>query len=316
MSMKLCKRLRSLLEKAVSKNLADAILLSGGLDTSIIALIASRKRELAAFTVVLEGAEAPDLKYSKLVAAKLGLVHKICIFGESELLYAIKKVIKIMKTFDPMEVRNTVAIYIGMSFANENGVQEIMTGDGADELFGGYSYLFGLNRARLEKELFELAREMRFSSLTIAKTFGINAYLPYLELKEFALHLDPALKVRREKGKVWGKWILRKAYEKELPREIVWRVKTPIEKGSGTTVLPKLFDRLIEDEEFLEKKQHYFDIDKVIVRDKEHLFYYENYRSTFGKPKQQKGRRICVYCNSLVERGFYCGVCGAYPAIR
>jgi asparagine synthase (glutamine-hydrolysing) len=221
-----------------------------------------------------------------------------------------------MKSFDPMEVRNSATIYVALKVVKEEGLSIVMTGDGCDELFAGYSFLFDLKRDKLKFELERLWRAMRFSSIPLAETLGLKVKLPYLDpyVKNFAFKLDPSYKIREEKGQKWGKWILRKAFENILPNEIVWRIKTPIEQGSGTTILPVLFEQKISDEEFQEKRRKYLEVDRVVIRSKEQLFYYEIYRSTTGIPHPVRRGRICPYCNSNIEEGAtYCQTCGSYP---
>jgi len=309
-------KIRVLLEGAVKRNLAEGILLSGGLDTSILASIASKFKSLKAFTVAFTGGEAVDLEYAKLIAKKFGFIHQVYRFGEEELYRVLPTVVKVTGSFDPMEIRNSVAIYIGLKCARDSGITTVMTGDGADELFAGYSFLFGLNKEKLDLELRKLWSVMEFSSVKLAEALGIEAKLPYLdpEFKSFAMTMTSDYKVRVEKGKVYGKWILRKAFEDDLPNSIVWRDKTPIEYGCGTTVLPKLFDERIPDEEFLEKRRRYLESDGVTLRDKEQMFYYEIYRKVIGVPHPDKLGKVCPYCNSTVpEKATYCRTCGAYP---
>ncbi|HID19288.1 TPA: asparagine synthase [Candidatus Bathyarchaeota archaeon] len=301
----------------MKNNLAEGILLSGGLDTSILAVVASRFTSLKAFTIAFKGVPAPDVKYAVLIAKKLGFMHHVHIFDEDELYDAIPQVVKTTKSFDPMEIRNSVAIYIGLRVAGENGISTVMTGDGCDELFAGYSFLFGLEREKLDLELRRLWSVMAFSSVPLANVLGIEAKLPYLDpdFKNYAMKLDSRYKVQTENRSMYGKWILRKAFENLLPREIVWRAKTPIEYGSGTTTLPNLFNRKISDEEFEEKRGKYLAEDGVIIRDKEQLFYYEFYRSLIGVPNPSgDGSKVCPYCRSDVpEKATYCRTCGAYP---
>jgi asparagine synthase (glutamine-hydrolysing) len=105
---------------------------------------------------------------------------------------------------------------------------------------------------------------------------GMEAKTPYLdpEFKSFAASVAPKLKIRSERGKIWGKWIIRKSFEGLLPDEIVWRVKIPIEYGSGTTVFPKFFGEKISDGHFQEKAKEYLEEDQVSIRDKEQMFSY------------------------------------------
>lgn len=129
------------------------------------------------------------------------------------------------------------------------------------------------------------------------------------------MKLSSKYKIRSEKGKIYGKWIIRKAFEGTLPDEVVWRVKMPIEHGSGTTTLSALFNHKIPDEEFENKKREYLGRDKVMIRDKEQLFYYEVYRSVIGVPHPINPHgKLCPYCKSnVVEEATYCQTCGAYP---
>ena len=312
----LCSRLVKALDKSVGRNLTDGIMLSG-LDTSILAYLASKRVKQKAFTVAFRGVPAPDITYAKLVADRLKLTHSIHHFGEDELYEAIRAVVKTMDSFDPMEIRNSITIYIGLKKAKENGINSVMTGDGCDELFAGYSFLHGLEKEQLGLELQKLWSFMHFSSMYLAKVLGIEVKLPYLdpEFKRFAMELDPGLKIRSERGQTWGKWILRKAFENILSEEIVWRAKVPIESGSGTATLPKFFDSTISEIEFDEKKSKYLDEDKVTIRDKEQLFYYEIYRSAVGVPHPTDPRgKVCPFCNSnMPVTSTYCRKCGAYP---
>ncbi len=315
-----CLQIRSLIDKIVKRNLTNGILFSGGLDTSILAFVASKYLSLNAFTVAFKNAPALDLEYSKLMADLLKMNLKIRFFGEEEMYIHIQEVIKVLKVFDPMGVRNSVAAFVGLKHAKENGIKGIMTGDGLDELFAGYSWLFTLNEKELMTKLSSMWQTMQFPSVPLANSLGIEAKTPFLdhEFKSFASSVEPKLLIRNERGETWGKWIIRKTYEGLLPDEIVWRTKTPIEFGSGTTVFPKVFGEKLSDEYFQEKVRKYLEEDQVSIRDKEHLFYYEIFRSLFGIPfevfSNVQGKQ-CPYCKSKGgnERSKFCKVCGAYP---
>lgn len=305
------------LEESVRRNLADGLLLSGGLDTAMLAYLISKWVKPDCITVALRGATAPDVGYAKLVASRLELKHYIHYFGDEELDENIRDVIRILKSFDPMEIRNSVAIYVALKAGRDQGMSTFITGDGCDELFGGYSFLFGLTKKQLDKALKKMWANMSFSSVPLAEALGVEVRLPYLDpqFKAFATNLDVSLKVKSERGKVWGKWILRKAFENIMPQEIVWRVKAPIEVGSGTTVLPALFDSRISDVEFSEKKRRCLNEDRVLIRSKEHLHYYQIYRNVIGIPYLgASNAKTCPGCGSNVEEGAsFCKTCGAYP---
>jgi asparagine synthase (glutamine-hydrolysing) len=313
----ICVKLRRLLEESVKRNFAEGLLLSGGLDTSIIATIASKYRKLKAFTVAFEEAPSPDIDYAKQIAEKFNLEHTIHNLSMEELYHELPTIVRVMNSFDPMEIRNSVVILVGLEAAKETGISAILTGDGADELFAGYSFLFNYSKKELQRELQKIWKNMRFSSIDIANYLNMEAKLPYLDehFQSFAKQIDPELKIHKENNLVIGKWILRKAFEGILPQNITWRVKTPIEQGSGTAHLPQLFDKLISDTEFEEKKQKILKEDRVEIRDKEHLTYYEIYRSKIGVPSATNIEgRICPKCNSNIPTdATYCRTCGAYP---
>jgi asparagine synthase (glutamine-hydrolysing) len=245
--------------------------------------------------------------------------HEVHVFDEEEMFPAIRSVVETLKVFDPMLIRNNVAIYIGLQQAKENGISSVMTGDGLDELFAGYSWFFNLSEDELNVKLTNMWQSMEFSFIPLAESLGMEAKVPFLddEFKAFAMNVDSKLKVGSERGQVWGKWIIRKSFEGLLPDEIIWRVKTPIEIGSGATVFPKFFEAKIPDKDFKDKVKNYLNKDKVSLRDKEQLFYYEIFRSLFESPaeifSEAKGK-LCPQCQSRInEKSNFCRICGAYP---
>lgn len=311
--------LRALLEKAVKKNLTEDMLFSGGIDTSILATIVSKYVRIRGFTCAFKQANALDLKYAKLMAKQLNIEHYINPFDEDEIFEVIPDVVKVLGSFDPMEVRNSITIMIGLRFAKSYGSTKLITGDGADELFAGYHvyYRHVGNKEKLSAMLKRMWGIMAFSSVPLGKTLGIEVRQPFLdsEVKEFAKNIDPRYNVQEEREEVWGKWILRKAYEDVLPPEVRWRDKNPIEVGSGTTILPRFMAKKIPDSEFEAKKKKILETDKVTIRDKEQLVYYEAYREVVGVPHPiDPEGRTCPQCNSNVpEKAVVCRTCGAYP---
>lgn len=308
--------LRISLEEAVKRNTAEAILLSGGFDTSIIATIASGYGPLRAYTVALKDAPAPDVHYAGLMAKRLGLKHSLHVFDLEEYLKTLPEVVKTLHVFDPMEIRNSAAVYIGMKQAKKDNVSTFLTGDACDELFAGYSFLFNLNPSDLKISLERLWNVMSFSAIPLAKSLGMQAKIPFLDpdFKKLAMQVDPSLLVVEEKGRKWGKWIIRKAFEDRLPSEITWRIKTPIEYGCGTTTLPSVFNQKISDHELHEKQARIKEQDHVTIRDKEHLAYYEIFRDIFGPNRETSEKRTCPQCNyPVMEHATFCRTCGAYP---
>jgi asparagine synthase (glutamine-hydrolysing) len=305
------------LEEAVKRNLADGLLLSGGLDTSILAYLTAKLHKPDCITVALKGAPAPDIEYALKIAALFKLKHEVHYIEEDEMEAGIQGAIKVLKSFDPMEIRNSAAAYIAFKIARDRGLKTVMTGDAGDELFAGYSFFFDLTKEQLDCALSNMWENMRFSSIELAHSLGIVAKIPFLdpEFEALAMKMDSGLKVRKENGQFYGKWILRKAFEKYLSPEIVWRAKAPLEVGTGTTILPSLFDSKISDSEFNLKKAKYLKEDKVKLRSKEQLHYYEIYRKIIGIPGPGEGTgRKCPDCLANVkDKTNYCPTCGAYP---
>jgi asparagine synthase (glutamine-hydrolysing) len=316
---KVAVELRALLENAVKKNLTEDMLFSGGIDTSILAAIASKYVRIRGFTCAFKQANALDLKYAELMAKQLNIEHYINLFDEDEIFEVIPDVVKVLGSFDPMEVRNSITITIGLKFAKSYGSTKLITGDGADELFAGYHmyYRHVGNKEKLRAMLKRMWDIMAFSAVPLGMSMGIKVRQPFLDLdvKEFAMKMDPRYNVQEERGEVWGKWILRKAYEDVLPPEVRWRDKNPIEVGSGTTILPKFMAKKISDSEFAAKKKKILETDNVTIRDKEQLVYYEAYREVAGVPHpEDPNARTCPQCNSNVpENASVCKTCGAYP---
>ncbi len=311
----LLRDLRAAVELAVDRNRAEAILLSGGLDTSIVAALASKQQSLKAYTIALEGAPSPDIEYANIMAKALGLNHKLHAFSVEEFIENLPYVVKTLKVFDPMEIRNSAAVYIGIREAKNDGVSTFLTGDACDELFAGYSFLFNLSPSELRASLKRLWSIMSFSAMPMAESLGMVAKIPFLDpgVKQLASQLDPSILVVKQGGQKWGKWIVRKAFEDLLPSQITWRVKTPIEYGCGTTTLPQVFDKRIPDEEFRKKRKHIKETDGITIRDKEHLAYYEIFRTALGPRPKTTGRR-CPQCQYEVrEDATFCRTCGAYP---
>jgi asparagine synthase (glutamine-hydrolysing) len=306
------------IEGSVQRNLGDSILLSGGLDTTIIAHLAAGSRPKC-YTVFFPLRDAPDIPYARSTAKKLSLDWELLELRPEELPERLGEVIRVLRTFDPMEVRNSLTVYHGMMAARDGGFSRVMTGDGADELFAGYSFSFNLPPTQLKKRLRDLWKVMRFSSKPMAESLGISARLPYLDrsVVAFAKTLGPRQLVGSRGGKKYGKLILRVAFETTIGKRSAWRAKTPIEYGSGTTHLPRYYASKIKDGEFARAKKDAASRDGVEIRDKEHLEYYRIFREAFPPPSATATTVArCPRCGADVRpRSSFCVTCGAYPIV-
>jgi len=299
----LTREIRTKLKHAVDEARADGLLLSGGLDSSILASLNSR---VSAFTVTLEP-HGEDSQYAEILTRTIHVKYHHRMIGIEEALDAIPSVIGILKSFDPA-IPNDIATYFGLKLAKEQGARNVMTGDGSDELFAGYSFMLDLTD--LEAYIQRLSGRMRFSSNALGQKMGIEIKQPYLsgEMIELASKIPRDLKIRTEGKKKWGKWILRKAFEDFLPPNIIWQNKRPLEYGSGTTRLRRIISEKISDQEFEEKSRAY----SLRFMSKEHLFYYQIYREVIGEiPAPKAGQAACAGCGAGIEKeANHCRTCG------
>lgn len=332
------EHLRVLLRQSVADAHADGILLSGGLDTSVLAAFASQRGPLMAVTVCVRpdqsvdathrGALAdklgipvdqfpsPDARYARQCAEILGLTHETCWVTLDELLAFAPGTIRAIRSFDPMQVRNGLTIFCGLQRAKALGLGRVLTGDGADEMYAGYSHMWTMPPAQLVLYLKHMATIMNFTTPALARAVELEVVSPFTEpaLVEFAQHLPHEALIGEFEGRLMGKWIVRQAVRDLLPPELVWRVKTPIEYGSGSTFLRPLLEGRISDAEFSENQNEY-DRRGLRLREKEQLYYYRIFERIFGAVSMDgSGQDGCPFCGTAITPANrnYCGVCGAW----
>jgi asparagine synthase (glutamine-hydrolysing) len=252
-------KLREALEAAVHRQLMCdvpyGVLLSGGLDSSLVAAIATRyaaKRvesgdqdpawwpRLHSFAIGLEG--APDLAPARKVAEHIGSIHHEMHFTVQEGLDALSDVIHHLETFDLTTIRASTPMYLLMRKIRAMGIKMVLSGEGSDEVFGGYLYfhkapdgaeLHAESVRKLQKlHLYDCARANKASA-----AWGVEARVPFLDraFLEVAMAFDPEVKVPRNAAhpRPIEKWPLRKAFEGYLPEEVLWRQKEQFSDGVG-----------------------------------------------------------------------------------
>ncbi|MBS7655591.1 asparagine synthase [Candidatus Bathyarchaeota archaeon] len=294
--------------KVIKDYYADALLLSGGLDTSIIAYSATQYFKPYAITVAFTN-KAPDLKYARIIANHLKLQNFIKVFNLKEAVKAAAQVIKIVKSFDPMEVRNDIPLYMALKHAKKYGLKSVITGDGGDELFAGYPFLFKLKSYEVDKWIKNVINHWFFAAKPIGENLKIKVLQPFLDERiiKLALKIPSKLKITKRKGVTYGKYILRKAFENLLPAEIIWRDKNPIEVGSESIKLSEIFQAT--QEEFNE-------LSKIVkLNSLEQAYYFKIYLKEVGEiPKPKNREKQCLKCGGGVPvNRNYCKICGAYP---
>lgn len=237
------RRVRRTLETAVVKRLRSDVplgcFLSGGLDSSVIAALAARHvPRLKTFSVGLAGSR--DLEAAERVAAHLGTDHHAFEITPESVQADLSDILYHLESFDRDLVRSAVPTWFVARMAAEQ-VKVVLTGEGADELFAGYSYhkAYAGDLGALQQELRRSITAMhdinlqRVDRMTMAH--GLEARVPFLDKAMIALaaRIDPSLKLARIDGHLVEKWVLRRAVEDLLPTDIVWRGKEQFDQGSG-----------------------------------------------------------------------------------
>ena len=266
--------LREALEASVRRQLMSdvpyGVLLSGGLDSSIISAIAKKyaaKRiesdsrsdawwpQLHSFAVGLKG--APDLAAARKVADHIGSVHHEIHYTIEEGLDAIRDVIYYIETYDVTTVRASTPMYLLARVIKSMGIKMVLSGEGADEIFGGYLYFHKAPNAQAfhEETVRKLSKLHLYDCLRANKSlaaWGVEGRVPFLD-KEFldvAMRINPAAKMAGPEK--MEKWILRKACEDLLPESVAWRQKEQFSDGVGYSwidTLKQITSQAVSDEQ-------------------------------------------------------------------
>lgn len=316
----ICHEFKNILTNICSKENHDGILLSGGLDSSILAYHIKPKYSI---TISIDK-ESPDYFYSALIEKKkYSINHHMINISYNEALKNIEELIKEFKTFDPIFLKNSVVQSIGFKIAKEMNINSLVIGDGADELFAGYNFLHRYTEEpeKLEKKINSLIQNMDFFSIKFSNKLGLKIFLPFLqkEIIRFSQKITTKEKISKKDGTFYGKFFLRKCYEDVLGKEIVWREKNALEKGSGVTNLKyHIENNMITDSEYIVEGEK-ANLEGVEIRNKEHLYFYKIYRKFFRPPREDITNesntiKECPFCKSIYSwKGNFCKVCGGYP---
>ena len=275
------------------------VLLSGGLDSSITSALAKKYAahrvetddqqaawwpQLHSFSVGLEG--SPDLAAAQEVAKHIGTIHHEIKFTIQEGLDAIREVIYHLETYDITTIRASTPMYLMARAIKALGIKMVLSGEGADELFGGYLYF---HKAPNEKEFHEetvrkLEKLHQYDCLRANKSlaaWGIEGRVPFLdkEFIEVAMRLNPKDKMITSDR--MEKWVLRKAFENYLPESVAWRQKEQFSDGVGYSwidTLKELVESEVNDEQ-MENAHYRFPVQTP--QNKEEFYYRTIFESHF-----------------------------------
>ena len=316
--------IRDALKDSVRRQLMSdvpyGVLLSGGLDSSVISAIAEKFSEhriednsqtraywprLHSFAVGLKG--APDLAKAKLVADHIGTVHHEINYTIQEGLDAIRDVIYFIETYDVTTVRASTPMYLLARVIKSMGIKMVLSGEGADEVFGGYLYFHKAPSAKAfhEETVRKLSKLHYYDCLRANKSlsaWGVEGRVPFLD-KEF---LDVAMRTNPEAkmcpGSTIEKKIVREAFADMLPAEIAWRQKEQFSDGVGYSwidTLKKITSEAVSDEQMAHAAER-FPINPPLNKEE----YY--YRSIFAEhfPSESAARSVnqeaSVACSTAI----------------
>lgn len=248
------KNIRTKFEQAVTKRMMSdrpmCCLLSGGLDSSLVASVLAKQsnERIHTFCVGMEGGE--DFKYAKMVAEHIGSIHHEIVLEEKDFLDALPEVIRVIETFDGTTCRASTGQYLVSKYIKENtDFKVVYVGEGSDELTGGYMYFHNApNEIEFDKECKRLLRDLHFydnkRSDRAVSHFGLETRVPFLDkdFTEYYLSIDPKIRFHKTNGRKIGenhieKYLLRKAFDKDvsgydyLPKEVLWRKKEAFSDG-------------------------------------------------------------------------------------
>ena len=303
-----------ILTNAVNECKSDWIALSGGLDSSRLAHL-RKDQKPQTMTIITKDFLGTDLTFAQIIAKHLGLPLSLIQVSMEEVLDSINETIKILGNYNDIEIRNSIVPYIYLTTLKKKGVDSVITGDGADEVFAGYNFLLKKSDEEIGEELKRIKKIMHFPSKDIARSLNMKVETPFLneELIKFSDDIEISKKINFKEGEKFGKWILRETFEKYLPNNITWREKSPMQDGSGTNNLTGLFNTIITDDIFTEKKTRILEEDGVYIRTKESLHYYECFRKTNSVKKSNSDNR-CPDCDyEIAPNSRFCRMCGKFP---
>ncbi|WP_339659069.1 asparagine synthase B [Flavobacterium frigidarium] len=301
------------LEAAVHRQLMSdvpyGVLLSGGLDSSITSAVAKKyaqKRiesgdtadawypQLHSFSVGLEG--SPDLAAAQIVADHIGTIHHEIKFTIQEGLDAVKDVIYNLETYDVTTIRASTPMWLMARVIKSMGIKMVLSGEGADELFGGYLYFHKAPNAQEfhEENVRKLSKLHMYDCLRANKSlaaWGIEGRVPFLD-KEFmdvAMRINPQDKMINKEHPM-EKWVVRKAFEDMLPPSVAWRQKEQFSDGVGYGWIDKLKEVVAEEvsDEQLANAKYKFPLQTPTSKEE----YY--YRSIFAEHFPSDAAALCV----------------------
>ncbi len=285
------KKLRATLEKVVDSHLMSdvelGVFLSGGLDSSITTALARKiiGRPIHSFSVGIEG--CPDLQSARMLSKYLDTIHHEYLINVDEVMAKLPEIIYYLESFDQDLVRSAIPTYFTARLAQEH-VKVVLSGEGADELFAGYTYFkdYNGNDEVLQSEMRRSVSTLhninlqRVDRLTMAHS--IEARVPFLDKEAIEVGLSIPAEYKLRGNPPVEKWILRKAVEDLLPSEITWRKKEQFDEGSGIIdFIEQAIAERFSNDDAQSHRQKYPGLE---FRSHEECYYHKLFTEVFERP--------------------------------
>ncbi|HDH98875.1 MAG TPA: asparagine synthetase B, partial [Deltaproteobacteria bacterium] len=273
-------------------------------DSSVISMLASEAykekygKDARLKTFVLGVEESPDIQNARVMAGHIDSDHHEVMVDLNQALEVLPEVIYHLESFDPSLVRSSISNFLISRFAKEQGIQVLLSGEGGDEVFCGYTYFKDFPLGELFARQMECLgflhsnAALRLDRMNQCNSVRVVTPLISGELLNYSMAIPPEYKQKPDGENKIEKWIFRKAYEGMLPEGITWRLKQEFSQGSGIAdLLPAYFEDAITDGELADSQAEY-----PIVRSKEELHYFRIFTEHFGAGQavETVGQWICL----------------------
>ena len=291
----MCRDIREIVQRKID-TLVDfsrptAGLLSGGMDSSVINLLATQKLrkeqgdDARLRTYAIGVGESSDIHNARIMAKHIGSDHREMLIEPEQLVEVLPQVVYHLENFDPSLVRSAASNYLISRQAHRDGYEVVLSGEGGDEVFCGYTYLKEFPSDKLVEKQVECLAYLhhnaahRLDRMNACHSVRVVAPLVSGELLDYAMTVPPQYKQHPEEGGKVEKWIFRKAYEELLPEAITWRLKQEFSQGSGSAdFLPNYFEKQVTDGDYEDLKRRH-----PLIRSKEEAYYFKIFIDNFGE---------------------------------
>lgn len=307
--------IKNKIDDVIKKNPPDAVLFSGGIDSSVVLYHAHKYNpDVMGITVGVEGKESSDIEYSKMVAKALNIKnHKVFYVKPEQIKGIVELSVKILKSFNPEWVSSTTTLLLGTRYAKEAGRKSISSGEGADDLLGSFPFFqkWKGDNESLDKAIKDRLEEIVIMSDVIARSVNMQYIAPFHEesVKQEILSIPIEERMKKE-GEIKTKYPLRKAYEDELPEICITRPQTMAFTGSGIYETIRSIGNEISEEEYKKGCSNIFQF-----KNKFEYALFKIYCRNYEFNQEENGG--CVHCGSgMGNNKINCKICATLQVDR